>query len=103
MNAINWLRNKATEAAPETMIVGAEEGRTNGVKPGVWLIKRKHFKGVLPYRMAAQIRNELKSSPLVNTSEGNIQISERVQIGGQYRSDFGKCEFWHTVYELQGA
>src|SRR5215217_793155 len=97
MSALNWLRDKAEFRETTFMTIAADSG-DEGTKPGLWRVDRWHFKGTLPNRMAAQIRNELDK--LVKVQSGDIQTQEVLRIGGQYRSDYGRCEFSKTVYEF---
>lgn len=94
MNAIEWLRSKATTTV-DTMVIAADEA--TDAAPGTYKITRQHFSGTLPTRMAYEVR---KLAPTLKTTDTEI---EQVRIGGQYRSDFGRCEYWHTTYELVGA
>lgn len=99
MSALNWVREKAVERETSFMDVPAESADED-TKPGKWKMTRWHFRGILPMKMAAQIRNE--TSKLVKTHSGDIQTNEVLRIGGQYRSDYNKCEFSKTVYEFVG-
>lgn len=102
MNALDWVRSKAEERETEIMVIEPEEAG-EGTKAGQWLVKRWHFRGTLPTRMAYQIRDNLKTGKLERVETGDIQITENLRIGGQYRSDFGKCEYWKTIYQYQGV
>ncbi len=86
-NAIEWLRSKATTTT-DTMVITPEEA--TDCAPGTYRITRQHFVGTLPTRMASTLK----------TTETE---TEQIRIGGQYRSDFGRCEYWHTTYELVAA
>lgn len=92
MNAIEWLRSKAT-VTTDTMVVTPEEAFE--CDPGTYRITRMHFRGNLPYRMARDVRN----IPLTRTDT----VNEVLHIGGQYRSQYGQCEYFHTTYERVGA
>ena len=81
MNALDWLRNKATP-------VPAEEIEAEGVK---YRIERKVFRGNLPFRMAKELRG---CKGLIKTET----VNEVLLLGGQYRSQAGQCEFFHTEY-----
>jgi hypothetical protein len=97
MSALDWVRNKAAQTEIDTMEIPAESAG-EGTKAGTWRVTRWHYKGTLPIKMAAQIRNELTN--VVNVQSGDIQTHEVLRIGGQYRSDYGRCEFSKTVYEF---
>ena len=98
MSALDWVRNKASQTEVYTLDI---ESESEGTKAGTWRVTRWHFKGTLPNRMAAQIRNEI--CKLIKTESGDIQTTETLKIGGQYRSDYNKCEFFRSVYEFTGA
>lgn len=100
MSALDWVRNKAAQTEIDTMEIPAESAG-EGTKAGTWRVTRWHYKGTLPIKMAAQIRNEI--CKLVKIESGDIQTTETLKIGGQYRSDYNKCEFFRTVYEFQNA
>jgi len=93
-NAIEWLRSKAT-VTTDTMTVTPEEGAVSECAPGTYRITRLHFRGTLPYAMV----RDLRSAKLTKTET----VNEVLQIGGQYRSQYGQCEYFHTTYELVGA
>lgn len=96
MNALEWLRSKATTTF-DSMTVSAEEAALNGGAPGTYKITRQYFKGTLPARMAFEVR---KSMHLLVNNDNEV---ERILIGGQYRGDFGRCEYFHTTYELEAT
>lgn len=100
MSALDWVRSKAVERETRFLDVPADSN-DEGTKPGKWKMTRWHFRGTLPTKMAAQIRNE--TTKLVKVESGDIQTNEFLRIGGQYRSDYAKCEFSKTVYEYVGA
>lgn len=93
-NAIEWLRSKATTTT-DTMVITPEEA--TDCAPGTYRITRQHFSGTLPTRMAYEVRK------LASTLKTTETETEQVRIGGQYRRDFGRCEYWHTTYELVAA
>lgn len=99
MTALDWVRNKANQTTVESMEIPVESAG-EGTKPGTWRVTNWVFKGTLPVKMAAQIRNEFDK--LVKVQSGDIQTNEVLRIGGQYRSDYNKCEFYKTVYEFVG-
>lgn len=99
MSALDWVRSKAAQTTVESMEIPVESAG-EGTKPGTWRVTSWHFKGALPLKMAAQIRNEI--GKLVKVQSGDIQTNEVLRIGGQYRSDYNKCEFSKTVYEFVG-
>src|SRR5215217_7765647 len=90
MSALNWVRDKAEHKETEFMTITAESAG-EGTKPGLWRVDRWHFRGVLGAGMATGIRKEL--SKLVKVQSGDIQTNEVLRIGGQYRSEYGNCEF----------
>lgn len=101
MGALDWVRSKVEARPVEFRTIVPEsidETEKAGTKAGTWKVTRYYFKGVLPYAMAKKIRAE--KAPLVNVAEGDSQISETLKIGGQYKSDFCKCEFFRTHYEF---
>lgn len=85
MNALNWIRTNATEVNSETFKL--EDGRT--VKSTL-----RSFKGVIPNRMVFEVKKELFA--LVSGEYEN----ETLRLGGERRSDFGKCEYFHTTYKI---
>ncbi len=89
MTALDWVRSKAAVTEIDTFS-GDDE---NGVSR-TYRVTRSVFKGTLPYRMARDIRKELSS-----LIRADMHI-ETLHIGGQYRSDFGNCEYINSVYEL---
>lgn len=100
MSALDWVRGKAE--ARETKFIRIEaESADEGTKPGLWRVDRWHFKGTLGAGMATGIRKEL--GKLVKVESGDIQTKETLRIGGQYRSEYGNCEFSKTVYEWMSA
>lgn len=94
-NAIEWLRSKAATTV-EMMVITPEEAAAtpDGAAPGTYKVTRQYFSGTLPARMAHEVRK------LASTLKNTETVMENVRIGGQYRSDFGRCEYWHTTYEL---
>lgn len=100
MSALDWVRGKAEFKETSFLTISAENADA-GTKPGLWRVDRWHFKGTLGAGMATAIRKEL--GKLVKVESGDIQTHETLHIGGQYRSDYGKCEFSKTVYEWMSA
>lgn len=96
MNAIEWLRSKATTTV-ETMVINAADAAASDTTPGTYTITRKYFRGTLPTRMAYEARALAKTLTVTDT------VVETLRIGGQYRSQFGQCEYWYTTYEFMGA
>lgn len=102
MSALNWVRGKA-KITEEFMTITPEESARSGAKPGLWKVTRAFFSGNLPTRMAFQIRDERGQGKLINTHTETTQTVETLKIGGQYRSEFGKCIFSRTDYTWIGA
>lgn len=83
MNALDWIRSKSTETISDTLVVEGETYKATTYR----------FRGNLPNRMATDVRKllgELASSDFER---------ETLWIGGQYRSDYGTCEYIRTVYQ----
>ena len=83
MTAINWIREKAKVVNVE--MLNTDEGN--------YKVTLKVFRGNLPTRMFMELKNGRPA--LVNEDFE----TETLRIGGPYRSDFGKCEYFHTTYE----
>lgn len=96
MSALDWVRGKAEHKDTKFLTISAESADA-GTKPGLWRVDRWHFRGVLNSGMATGIRKEFDK--LEKTDSGDIQVNEVLRIGGQYRSEYGNCEFSRTVYE----
>lgn len=84
MNALAWVRSKATVFSTDTF---EHEGKTIRVT-------YSSFRGNVPPRMIFQLREQL--SQLANDGDREI---ETLHLNGQYRGDFGKCEYIRSVYE----
>ena len=93
MNAVEWIRSRAQVSAIETMVISESEGADIGATPGTYKITRSVFRGQLPARMVFDARKHLSS---LVSSDNEV---ETLSLGGQYRSDFGKCEYIHATYE----
>lgn len=100
MSALDWVRGKAEHKGTKFLTISAENA-DEGTKPGLWRVDRWHFSGVLKSGMATGIRKEL--GKLASVQTGDIQVNEVLRIGGQYRSEYGNCEFSRTVYEWMSA
>lgn len=87
MTALDWIRNKAEIKTVETF--KTENGET-------YRVTMSSFCGTLPSGMAAETRKMLGS--LVSSD----LETETLVIGGQYRSDYGRCEYVRNVYERVG-
>lgn len=83
MTALNWLRSKA--AKTEQYQITTDEGETYDTVA-------YYFRGSLPAGLASSVRKELNNLIVTET------LHENILIGGQSRSDYGRCEFWRTEY-----
>lgn len=99
MSALDWLREKAKEQ-PESFMTIAPDQCDEGTKPGLWRIRRWHFKGRLPTKMVYQLKNRGTLGTLESVQSGDTQVNEVLRLGGQYRSEFNNCEFGRVVYEF---
>ena len=85
--AMNWIRGKATEAPDWSTDV-----EVNGV---AYRSTVYTFKGTLPPKMVGQLTREPR-----NLANEDL-LYESFRLGGQYRSDYGKCEYaryeWTSV------
>ena len=94
MHPLEWIKSKATLKPVETIeIPDTPEVREDGVEPGIYERYTLYFKGTLPARMVKQW--ERNRRPL----ENDALTHEVLHLGGQYRSDYGRCEYWHTSYK----
>lgn len=80
MSPIEWLRSKSKVTVETEFLAGMNVE-----------ITRYYFRGVLPAIMFEQ----LKKTKLEQSSDF---VHENIRLGGQYRSDYGKCEYWYTLY-----
>ena len=84
MNALDWIRSKAVVKSTE--VLEMEDG-------SAYSVVFSAFNGRLPNRMVYQVLDQMDE--LVNIPD---EVVETIRVGGQYRSDFGKCEFLRTDY-----
>lgn len=84
MQALAWIRTKAAVTAVEEFPGNAGE---------TFKVTRSVYRGTLPYRMAKELRSQL-----ADLVKSDMEV-ETLLIGGQYRGDFGRCEYIHAVYE----
>lgn len=85
MNALDWLRSKAQVSSVEVLTL--EDGRK--VKSTFY-----SFKGRIQPRMVFELqrlRSELKAD--------YDAVYETLRTAGQYRSEFGNCEYGRFEYE----
>lgn len=85
MNALDWLRSKAQQVNVEVLTL--EDGRK--FKSTFY-----SFKGRIQPRMVFELqrlRSDLKN-------ESNV-VYETLRTAGQYRSEFGNCEYGRFEYE----
>lgn len=82
MSALDWIRRNATQ-------FDQDELEVEGVKYVATLYR---FKGRVPKKMVYDLTRELSSLVVTETER------ERLLVGGQYRSDFNKCEYSRVVY-----
>ncbi len=85
MNALDWLRSKATVSSVEVLTL--DDGRK---------VQSTHytFKGRIQPRMVFErqkLRGELKADC--------DAVYETLRTAGQYRSEFGNCEYGRFEYE----
>jgi hypothetical protein len=92
-DAIDWIKSKARPLADDTLVIGADTAAEAGIEPGTYKVRTVYYRGTLPNRMVAQIRKGHR--PLISTEYEH----ETLKLGGAYRSDYGRCEFWHTTYK----
>lgn len=97
MNALEWLRTKATKSETYDLAISAEDAAANECEPGTYTVTRWHFAGRIPNRMVFELR-KLTGALVVTDTENEV-----LRVGGQYRSDFNKCEFFRTTYERKAA
>jgi hypothetical protein len=88
MNALDWIRSKATQYEVDTFTT--DEGVTIRAT-------RYSFRGRIQPRMVFEARKLYPE--LVNH---DMQV-ETLKVGGQHRSEFGQCEYFRTEYEQVAA
>lgn len=93
MAAIDWIRSKATQVQQYVLPISAEQAAASEIEPGNYRATQWKFEGTVPYRMA----KELQGATLVNTDMEN----ETLRVGGEYRSEAGRCLYYRTVYEKE--
>lgn len=82
MNALDWVRNAAKQIDQYEIEVGGEK----------YIATWFSFKGSVPARMVFELKSMLSSLVVTDTE------NEVLRVGGQYRSDFNKCEFTRATY-----
>lgn len=85
MNALDWLRSKAQQVSVEVLTL--EDGRK--FKSTFY-----SFKGRIQPRMVFEL--EKLSGELKNECDA---VYETLRTAGQYRSEFGNCEYGRFEYE----
>lgn len=82
MSALNWIRKNSKQFDRYEIEVEGEK----------FIATWFGFTGRVPNKMVFDLKRELSSLVVTETE------NEVLRVGGQYRSDFNKCEYSRAVY-----
>ena len=97
MTALDWLRSKAVLRLTDQVEIGEADADVE-CPAGVYKICYFQFEGVVPTRMAFELRDSKTLAALTNTA----LISERLQLGNGYRSGFNNVRYARSEYTRIG-